>query len=182
MRHLLIFMIGISLCAACQKDQRSDEPVTPLPNAWTGPQKYGWGKCKRDGLYWECSGSWNYIYSDSTKIGLGFGTFDSDTIGIEQFGMFLIPLKEGKYILRADDNHFSNPSGSYRVGYYDEVDAFYKIDESRSNYLWIVAYDPVKKSIKGHFQAYFLRDRSNQFNYPEEVSFEDGEFEVTLRQ
>jgi hypothetical protein len=182
MKLLLLLLIGLSLCGACQKDEKSNEPVTPLPNAWVGPQKHGWGKCKRDGVEWEGSGSWNYIYSDSSKIGFAFSTYDSDTMMLEQVGMFLIPLKPGKYVLSASTGNFTKPSGSYWVGYYDETDASYKIDESRSNYLWLDAYDPVKKVAKGRFQAHFLRKESNLHNYPEEVSFEDGEFEVGLYQ
>ena len=182
MRLLLIFLTGLFLGSACKKEHNSNEPVTPLPNAWVGPQQYGWGKCKRDGAAWEGSGSWTYVYSDSSKISLGFQTFDMDTMLIEQMGLFLIPLQEGKHVLHAYSGDFSKTGASYWVGYYDETDASYKIDESRNNYMWIDSYDPVKKTVKGRFQAYFSREESHLFNYPEAVAFEDGEFEVSIHQ
>jgi len=82
--------------------------------------------------------------------------------------------------LSTDFSTSKRPSGLYWVGYYDEIDAFYRIDGYRKSYVWVDDYDPVKQVIKGRFQVYFFRERSELFNYPKGVSFENGEFEVTL--
>jgi len=174
----MIFLTGLLLlCSACQKERNTNESITPLPDAWAGPQKYGWVKAKRNNQDWEGSGIWAYTYGDSTQIGLLFGTVDLDTVAIEGLDFVRIPLKVGKYKLL---NSNQSPRSIYWIGYYDETDAFYTIDEARNNHLWIDSYDPVKKEIKGRFQVHFFRTESHVFNYPEEVSFENGEFEVSL--
>ena len=113
-------------------------------------------------------------------MAISFQTFDLDTVIIASLEIERIPLKVGRYELRKSDSQ--SPNSIYWIGYDDETDALYSLDGSQGGSVWVDAYDPVKKTIKGRFQAYFYRERSDLFNYPEEVSFEDGEFEVRLWQ
>jgi len=76
---------------------------------------------------WKGSGKWSYISSDSSKIGISFRTFDEDTILLESLSLVFIPLREGKYTLSTDFSTSDKPSGVYWVGYYDEIDAFYRL-------------------------------------------------------
>ncbi len=180
MRLLIIILVGLSFCTACTKDREPSEVFTELPNAWAGTQKNGWVKAERQGKEWKGSGGWSYISTDSSKMTLLFRTFYSDTILLESFSLVLLPLKEGKYELSTDFSANKRPSSLYWVGYYDEIDALYNIDGYRKSHVWIDAYDPVKQLIKGRFQVYFFRERSELFNYPKGISFENGEFEVSL--
>ena len=178
MRKVLIAFIALGwLFSACHKEEAPALPTTPLPNAWEGPQSYGWVKGSRDGQDWIGSSNASLENADGTQVGFAFHTFDADTMFIEELGFVRIPLKVGKYWLT---NSATSLQSIYWIGYFDETDAFYEVENNSNSYLWIDSYDPATKLITGRFQAFYEKTRNTLFNYPEFVNFTDGTFSVKL--
>ena len=197
MRKVFVTLMGLCLLlSACHKEE-SSPPVTEWPSTWAGTQSYGWVKANRDGMNWEGSSTAGVVISNDNQFSLIFKTYDADTVLNEVMGFGFIPLKVGKYSLSTNATVNRN---IYWVGYFDEIDALYKVARPAGDYLlddkfpalnkppemnhrsflWVDSYDPAAKLVTGRFQAFYVKSDNFRFNYPNFVAFTDGRFSVTL--
>ena len=169
-------MGAVLFLISCKKD------CIPLPDAPKGPQTFGWAKAKRNGQDWEASSGWGYIPLDSSKFGLSFETAifnesDSSYANIETLTIQFIPF-EGVYDIKEAKEKYNREVCVFVVGYLDEIDAYWTVNDRKKNTVNITSYDPVTKTVKGTFNLYFNGGETG--DYPSSISFEDGTFEARL--
>ncbi|MFN0036325.1 MAG: hypothetical protein ACKVUS_14770 [Saprospiraceae bacterium] len=177
-----IIILAIALFFACKKEK--EEKYWPLGNNWKGPQTYGKVQALRNGEFWEASGSASQV--PYPTCGIIFRTFDPiDSVYTENLSFYRAPYTEGLFTV--DHLHLSaNDSlrSLYVLLYDDLAGPFFHPDTTKNNWIWIESVDTVQKIIKGKFDVTYRIDPSDvgNTNYPPEVHFSEGVFEVKVHQ
>ena len=171
MKHSFLFIGLIAvLMLQCRKEPN------PLPNGWKGPQQYGWAKGERNGEIWEGGGIWLYTQSDSSKIALHIGSFNQDTVPVEEIFINNIPLKKGVYPIEEKEPSAKGIYCLYYLLYVDVPVAGWTVAKSPASEILIQDYDELTHTVRGRLHLY-LKDYDDN-EWPSSVKFTDLQFEI----
>lgn len=179
---------AILLVSSCKKEEKV-ESVWSLGNYWKGSQAYGKVHAFRNGEVWEASGIASHIASDP-ECTISFGTFDQiDNVQREDISFSYLPYRvglykvsQGEWITIKNSLTWVKVANRYALQYDDLVSATFYPDTVNNNWIRIESIDSVQKTIKGKFDVKYRISSEGEVNtnYPREVHFSEGVFEVNV--
>ncbi len=187
---VFIIFLAITLIFSCKKEEKV-EPVWPLGNYWKGSQPYGKVQALRNGEVWEGSGIASHHDPDA-ECTILFGTFDQiDTVQREDISFSYLPYMVGLY--KVSQGEWIDIKGTlkwvkvanlYSLVYDDLVSTVFYPDTTKNNWIRIESIDSTQKIIKGKFDVTYRISPQGEANtnYPREVHFSEGVFEVNVHQ
>ena len=189
-KSVVIIFLAISFMVSCKKEADVKQ-VWSLGNHWKGSQAYGKVHALRNGEPWEASGIASQDDTDP-ECAISFGTFDQiDSVQREDVSFSYLPYRVGFYkVSQGGWTTINNAlawvkvANRYALQYDDLVSTVFYPDTTKNNWIRIESIDSTQKIIKGKFDVTYKLSHAGEekTNYPREVHFSEGVFEVTVRQ
>jgi hypothetical protein len=182
----LLLLVTIFSCKKAEKE----EPVWPLGDYWKGSQTYGTVQALRNGEVWEASG---IAFHDGSELecGILIGTFDPiDSVERENLSFSYVPytpglfeVSKGKWISVNGSLQWVKVANRYALQYDDLVNTVFYPDTTKNNWIQIESIDSIQGIIKGKFDVTYRISPSGEekTDYPREVHFSQGSFEVRVK-
>lgn len=189
MKHIFCTLLVALAFAACNKEKQGSQ----LEKTFPGPMDTGYLEADRDGDFWQSTAEARYgqtaqLYVlDSLHVGFSCFTYSGEGSNRELLTLGEIPLKIGKYPIRGGNAISAGLDGFVGAQYswvVDDGDVFGNSyahdDKDSSGVLEVTFVDSITKRIAGNFSQLVFKDKSPQSDYPEQVVFRHGKFDMKI--
>ncbi|HMX38739.1 MAG TPA: hypothetical protein PKD78_00365 [Saprospiraceae bacterium] len=191
MRHYFFLLVLPLLLCFCKKDD-NQVPTDPKPPVTVEPIiELGKASVLRNGKVYQGKMKSEYRNYGGTKaMGIYGSWFTQNGLVDEYFGIYDIPLAQGKYLiepsLTVDNLGNGIPDGGIVwIVDTDQYTGDHILDTTRSrdHYIEVIRYDSLQHTLEGRFQVFFRCFSGNPPGLPgipDTISFTQGKFHLKI--